>query len=196
MDAQTIKTYNTRAAVFAQEWEEEQMPPSDLQDAVKTYFQGGLTIDVGCGSGRDTAWLVEQGFDAIGIDASPGLLVEAERRHPSVHFEVNTLPELIGIGNGIYVNVLCETVIMHLLEPDAMAAIIRLTQLLSNGGTLYLSWRVTEAAQYRDNFGRLYANIQSECVRGTLADFDTLLDERIVSSSSGKVLHRMIVRRG
>ena len=47
-------------------------------------------------------------------------------------------------------NVLCETVIMHFLEPDVLEAVQRLVELLKNSGTLYLSWRITEGKSYRD----------------------------------------------
>ena len=57
MDLKTIEAYNFNSAAFAQEWEEKQTPPDDLQKAIKTYFRSGPTIDIGCGSGRDAAWL-------------------------------------------------------------------------------------------------------------------------------------------
>ncbi|MDJ0990060.1 MAG: class I SAM-dependent methyltransferase [Desulfobacterales bacterium] len=34
---------------------------------------GCRVLDVGCGSGRDLAWLVRRGFTAIGFERSPGL---------------------------------------------------------------------------------------------------------------------------
>ena len=195
MDAKTIKIYDAKAALFAKEWEEKQDPPDDLQAAIKTYFRKGRTIDIGCGSGRDTAWLLGQGFEATGVDASCGLIAEATRRHPRVSFEVNALPKLNGLLDETYVNVLCETVIMHLSKADAMASITRLVKLLTNGGTLYLSWRVQKNKDERDNFGRLYTALQSDLVRNLLGDYDILLDECLVSASSGNLLHRVVARR-
>tara|TARA_Y100001968_G_C19167620_1_gene624022 strand:- start:501 stop:668 length:168 start_codon:yes stop_codon:yes gene_type:complete len=55
MDLKTIEAYNFNSAAFAQEWEEKQTPPDDLQKAIKTYFRSGPTIDIGCGSERDAA---------------------------------------------------------------------------------------------------------------------------------------------
>ena len=63
--------------------------PEDLRAAVRAYFKPGPSVDVGCGSGRDTAWLAGEGFDVFGVDAAPGLLAEARRRHPEVTFEVD-----------------------------------------------------------------------------------------------------------
>jgi len=195
MDTDTVRTYDIQACNYAAEWEEDQAPPDDLRAAVRAYFNDGLTVDVGCGSGRDTAWLAGQGFEVMGVDAAPGLLAEARRRHPEVTFDVDALPSLPGLGDRIFTNVLCETVIMHLVQPDAIAAVRRLCSLLAPGGTLYLSWRVGDGADRRDDAGRLYAAFATGAVRATLADLEVLLDEERVSASSKKVIHRIVARR-
>ena len=195
MDTGTIRTYDMQACNYAAEWEEDQAPPDDLRAAVRAYFNNGLTVDVGCGSGRDTAWLAGQGFEVMGVDASPGLLAEARWRHPEVNFDVDVLPSLRGLGDRIFTNVLCETVIMHLLEPDAIAAVRRLCSILAPGGTLYLSWRVGDGIDRRDDAGRLYAAFATGAVRATLTDLDVLLDEERVSRSSKRVIHRIVARR-
>jgi SAM-dependent methyltransferase len=33
---------------------------------------GGRVVDIGCGNGRDSVWLAEQGFDVLGVDYAPG----------------------------------------------------------------------------------------------------------------------------
>ena len=195
MDAATVRTYDMQACIYAAEWEEDQAPPDDLRAAVRAYFNNGLTVDVGCGSGRDAAWLAGQGFEVVGVDASPGLLAEARRRHPEVTFDVDVLPSLRGLGDRIFTNVLCETVIMHLVGPDAIAAARRLCSLLAPGGTLYLSWRVGDGTDRRDDAGRLYAAFGTGAVRATLTELDVLLDEERVSNSSKRVIHRIVARR-
>jgi hypothetical protein len=90
--------------------------------------------------------------------------------------------------------VLCETVIMH-LDPTALApAVRRLFALLEPAGTLYLSWRVTEGADQRDAQGRLYAAFDADLVRRELKTGTILLDEDVVSASSGKRIHRIVAR--
>jgi hypothetical protein len=106
------------------------------------------------------------------------------------------LPELHGVERGVWQNVLCETVIMH-LDPAQIAPSVRsLLSLLRPGGTLYLSWRVTERASARDPAGRLYAAFDKSLVTGQLDPGDTILfDEDAVSAASGKRLQRLVVRR-
>ena len=195
MDDKTIGIYDTGAAGFAAEWEDEQDPPDDLRAAVDAYFRPGATVDIGCGSGRDSAWLNAQGFDVVGIDASRGLIEEASRRHPGVKFECDTLPGLESLDIGAYANVLCETVIMHMREVEALASVRRLAALLAPGGALYLSWRITEGIDRRDDQGRLYASFETDAVKTALAGYAIELDERIVSASSRKTVHRLVARR-
>jgi SAM-dependent methyltransferase len=195
MDRDTIRIYDEGADAFAGDWEDDQPPPDDLYAALKQYFRPGPTVDVGCGSGRDTAWLAANGFDSIGIDASAGLLAEARRRHPGVTFRQDTLPELASLETGAFANVLCETVIMHLAPDTVAGAVQRMAALLAPGGTLYLSWRVTEGEDTRDKAGRLYAAFETRTVLDALTGLDIVLDERIVSASSGRIVHRLVARR-
>ena len=43
-------------------------------------------LDIGCGDGRDTAYLREKGAGVIGIDLSEGMLAVARREHPECTF--------------------------------------------------------------------------------------------------------------
>src|SRR5882757_8519438 len=114
MDRKTLAAYDHDAAAFAKDWHE-QPAPTDLQDIVTRFFiKGGAVADIGCGSGREVAWLSNNGFPAQGFDASEGLLTEARSRYPGLRFAHAELPELSGIAANSFDNVLCETVIMHL----------------------------------------------------------------------------------
>jgi SAM-dependent methyltransferase len=194
MDDTTLSAYDRDAKVFADDWEA-QPPPIDLHAVVGQFFIPGPTADIGCGSGRDAAWLNAHGYPTKGFDASEGLLAEARRRHPQIHFSTAILPGLDGIAEGSFANVLCETVIMH-LEPEAIApAVERLLAILVPGGILYLSWRVTEGADRRDEHGRLYAAFDPERVLRALKATQVLLDQQVGSVSSGKLIRRIVVRK-
>ena len=140
MDRETIGAYDAGAAGFAQDWHQ-QPAPADLQALVKRFFRPGRTADIGCGSGREVAFLASNGFDAIGYDASDALLEQARFRYAKLEFRQAFLPGLEGIPDGSFDNVLCETVIMHLPRDQIAPAVHRLLQILKPDGILYLSWR-------------------------------------------------------
>jgi SAM-dependent methyltransferase len=193
MDCATLAAYDAAATAFATEWHE-QSPPADLHDLIRRFFRPGLTADIGCGSGREVAWLEANSFPAIGYDASEGLLAEARARHPGLRFDGAALPELARLADHSFDNVLCETVIMHLAHDAIAPSLRRLIAILKSGGVLYVSWRVT-AGDLRDAHGRLYAAFDKEVVLEQLSGATVLLDEAVVSASSGKRIHRIVARK-
>lgn len=194
MDRSTIEAYDKGSRAFADEWHA-QPAPTDLHDLVRRFFHRGSTADIGCGSGREVAWLNAHRYPTVGYDASQGLIAEARRRYPDLQFERALLPQLDGLARGAFDNVLCETVIMHLPPQQIAPAVQSLVSLLKPDGVLYLSWRVTPDVDQRDKSGRLYAAFGAAQVRDALTDTALLLDEEVVSASSGKVIHRLVARR-
>ena len=194
MDLRTLAAYDAAASAFAAEWHE-QPTPTDLHDLVRRFFKPGRTADVGAGSGREVAWLAANGLDAVGYEPSRGLREEAKRRYPALCFEDAALPDLAGVAAAAFENVLCETVLMHLDPAEIAPAVTQLLSIVRPGGTLYLSWRVTEGADNRDPQGRLYAAFEPELVRGALTNAIILVDEACVSTSSGKKIHRIVARK-
>lgn len=195
MDRATLAAYDKDAAAFAKDWHE-QPAPIDLHGVVEEYFiRGGTSCDIGCGSGREVAWLNANDFVAEGFDASEGLLAEAKRRYPRLKFARAELPELKGIRARSFDNVLCETVIMHLDHALIARSVARMLDVVKTAGILYLSWRVTEGNDLRDGHGRLYAAFDAGLVRAELMDTTLLLDEEVVSASSGKKIHRLIAKK-
>jgi SAM-dependent methyltransferase len=195
MDRSTLAAYDKDAASFAREWHE-QPAPVDLQDIIRRFFiKNGATADIGCGSGREVAWLNANGYPAAGFDASEGLLAEARGRYPDFKFVHAELPVLAGVAANSFDNVLCETVIMHLDRALIVPAVRRMFEIVKPGGVFYLSWRVTDAADLRDGHGRLYAAFDASIVRDELKAATRLLDEEVVSASSGKKIHRLVVRK-
>src|SRR6185295_17970624 len=194
MDRQTLAAYELDAAAFAKDWLG-QPSPVDLQEVVERFFvRGGNSADIGCGCGREVAWLHANGFSAVGFDPSEGLLNEARRRYPSFKFAHAELPELRGIGT--FDNVLCETVIMHLDRKQIAPSVRRLFDIVKPSGILYLSWRVTEGADQRDPQGRLYAAFESALIREAIDGLaEVLLDDEPISASSGKKIHRIVARK-
>ena len=193
MDRKTLAAYDSDAAAFAKDWHD-QPAPRDLQEIVERFFvRGGNSADIGCGSGREVGWLNANGFSAAGFDASEGLLKEARQRYPGLKFAHSELPELRGVGS--FDNVLCETVIMHLDRKQIAAAVRRLLDVVKPSGILYLSWRVTDDADLRDAQGRLYCAFDAALVLTELKDTTVLLDEEVISASSGKKIHRLVVKK-
>jgi len=194
MDPQTLAAYDAHAQAFADDWHE-QPAPADLHALVRRHFKPGRTADIGCGSGREVAWLCANGYAAVGYDPSDGLLAQARARYAGLPFARAALPELEGLAAASFDNVMCETVIMHLPPGLIAPSVARLASLVKPGGVLYLSWRVTRGAHQRDAHARLYAAFDKQIVLEALSGANVLLDEEATSASSGKVIHRIVARK-
>ena len=54
----------------------------DLPEIIRAHVKGHRAIDFGCGAGRSTRFLREQGFDVIGLDISPDMVRLARNLDP------------------------------------------------------------------------------------------------------------------
>lgn len=194
MDVDTLNAYNVYAKPFAQEWHE-QPPPGDLYTLLKTFFTPGLTADIGCGAGRDVAWLNDAGFPAIGFDASELLLDHARYRYPQARFELSSLPDLANIVTERFQNILCEAVIMHLDLRLIRPSVARMLDLLLPGGALCISWRIVDGCAKRDQHRRLYSAFDKSLILQECLGQRVVLDREDISQASGKRIHRMIIRK-
>jgi hypothetical protein len=84
---------------------------------------------------------------------------------------------------------------MHLAPAEIAPAVESLLAILRPSGILYLSWRVTDDADRRDNHGRLYSAFDPGLVLRALGESDILLDEQVGSVSSGKLIRRVVARK-
>jgi len=160
MDKLTIETYDEEAEKIAK-LHENLIPEVLYQLIIKFFRPAGKTLDIGCGSGRDCAWLSENGFKVTGVDVSYGMLNQARKRHPEINFLHTALPDLCDISDGEFSNVLCSAVLMHLEHGLLALAVKNLVRVLAEGGILLVSVRGTEKENKREN-GKLYVTITQE----------------------------------
>ncbi|GAB7095375.1 hypothetical protein JCM30237_25280 [Halolamina litorea] len=109
--------------------------------AVDRYFDPhGRTLDLGCGTGRTSAVLAEEGFETVGLDSSRPMLAVAAAADPEVRYlaaDAATLP----FTDGSFSNVLFSYNGLDWLRPEsARAAAIRETfRVLEPGGRFAFS---------------------------------------------------------
>ena len=80
---------------------------------------GHEVLDLGCGTGRHTAWLVEAGARVTAVDFSDGMLEEARRRVPPggrVRFVPHDLHDPLPLPDASFDAVVSGLVLEHLRE--------------------------------------------------------------------------------
>lgn len=168
MDTRTVKAYDEAAAQFAQQYEK--AAPAVFHAFIARHLtNGALTADIGCGSGRDAAWLKARGHTVHAFDASAGMLEQGRALHPEIPFAQATLPKLEAIADASYDNVLCSAVLMHVPAAALADALTHLVRILRPNGRLVLSLRSSRDADEREADGRLFTLMTQGALEAALA---------------------------
>ena len=101
--------------------------------------RGLSVLDLGCGTGRHTAWLAEAGASVTAVDFSEGMLAEARRKPAmeSVHFIVHDLHQPLPISDCRFDLVVSGLVLEHLRDPESFY--IEVARVLKPGGRAVVS---------------------------------------------------------
>ncbi len=157
MDPPTVAEYERHAEQIAEAHAE--LRPLKLYLLIKQFFRdGGDCLDIGCGSGREVAWLARHGYSVLGVDAAFAMLRIARRRHSALAFVQDRLPLLASIADNRFDQSLGVAVLMHLPGEQIELAAKHMLRILKPGGHLILSYRSTSARDHREN-NKLYTPI-------------------------------------
>jgi SAM-dependent methyltransferase len=158
MDQQTLESYERLAPELCARYRSAE--PGPLHDLILGFFHSGEpTADIGSGSGRDLVWLGAHGFPAVGYDASAAMRREATAVFPGLDIRPAALPDLAGVAEASYANVLCSAVLMHLPRTQVATAVSNLARILRPGGRLMLSFRASTGTDEREPDERLFTPI-------------------------------------
>ncbi|MEO3772969.1 class I SAM-dependent methyltransferase [Micromonospora sp. B9E7] len=102
---------------------------------------GGSVADVGCGTGRITAYLHTLGVDAFGIDLSPGMIGVARRDHPGLRFEVGSMTDL-DLADGSVAGLIAWYSLIHIPDDQLGTVFAHFRRVVRPGGPLLLGFHV------------------------------------------------------
>ncbi|MCL5009025.1 MAG: class I SAM-dependent methyltransferase [Patescibacteria group bacterium] len=97
---------------------------------------GGKVLDVGCGAGLKTKYLLEQGFDVFGIDFSEEMIKLAKEHCPGAHFFVEDINQPLGLG--MFDGIFAQAVLLHIPKAEVMKVLKNLYEHLNKPGYLYV----------------------------------------------------------
>jgi uncharacterized protein YceH (UPF0502 family) len=142
-DARVRSSYDAVAAAYADQLADE-LPALHFErwllDRVAAHALGGPVVEVGCGPGHVTAYLADEGADALGLDLSPGMVDEARRRFPDGSYEVGDLRRLTRPASSSgWAAVLGWYSLIHLAASELPGAVASLARPLAPGGWLVLA---------------------------------------------------------
>lgn len=104
-------------------------------------------LDLGCGPGHITRYLHDLGLPVIGVDVSPGMLVQARRLNPDLEFRVGDMRAL-DWPDGAVAAIAAPYSIIHVDRGDVVAVLREWRRVLVPGGWLYLSVHIGDEVRH------------------------------------------------
>lgn len=176
IDDQTLSYYQAHAAELAARYNSCECGISSFFPF--TFSPGSRVFEIGCGSGRDLARLLAEGFVAEGVEPCRELIDEAERVWPELRGRIHqdSLPTLSSLPEDVHWDgVLCSSVLMHIPKEHVFDAAFSIRRLLARGGWLLLSVP-RETLQIDPNTGR---DAQGRLFNGIVPEEWQLIFERL-----------------
>jgi len=136
----------------------------------RAFEPGTRILDVGGGTGRDLATLLDRGWDARGVEPVPRMRTLAEEYHPELAGRIaagelpTTLPSRHELG-GAFHGVVCSAVLQHLHRTELAIAVTTIRAVLRPLGRVLVSvpdLRSPDGGGDRDDGGRLYSGVTAE----------------------------------
>lgn len=142
---QTIKYYDDNAIDFFMNTKDVNM--ENLYKLFLKYIpQGGKILDLGCGSGRDTKYFLEKGYDVVAVDGSIEMvkLSTEYTGKKTLHMtfqEIDFEEEFDGIWA-------CAS-LLHVRRDEISSILYKIYRALKPNGVLYASFKYGDKEEYR-----------------------------------------------
>lgn len=89
----TLQAYNKVAKQYAERRKKSKFWVSECK-VFKKLLKGKKILEVGCGTGHESAYFIKDSFDYLGIDASPAMLKVAKKLVPRAKFKIMDMLKL------------------------------------------------------------------------------------------------------
>jgi cyclopropane fatty-acyl-phospholipid synthase-like methyltransferase len=128
---------------------------------------GAKLLEIGCGSGRDAAFMMAQGFDVTGVDGAFEMIASALKRHPELSGRLHTvhLPGGLSRFSDSFDGIFSIATLMHLSRSAIDEVFKRAGLLINQHGRFFFSVPCRRNDVDRDGFdekGRRFTALSVE----------------------------------
>jgi len=142
-----VAIYNAQAQELAEAYDRLEFLGGfpGLAGLVEARAAGSLALDVGAGSGRDAAKLVDLGYEVVAVEPAAAMRAEGQRRHaePRIRWLDDRLPDLRRVHETAiaFDLVLLSAVWQHVAPHERQRAFRKLVTVLKPGALLVMTLR-------------------------------------------------------
>lgn len=151
----TISYYKSNAKSLTKRYESADV--NKVQELLLEVFpKKSYLLEIGCGSGRDANFMVENNYKLLGIDASKEMIDEAKMIHPLLKdsLQVLMIPNELNFDNNTFDGVYSIATLMHLEKNDIKIAINKIYDSIKIQGIFLFSVSIQ-----RDDIDTYYKDI-------------------------------------
>ncbi len=150
----TILHYEKKAGKLAERYESADV--IELQRQLQSTLKNCESIlELGCGSGRDAAFLLGRSYikKMTITDGSEEMLAQAAKLHPELisHLKKLELPQELEKENDRFEGIYSIAALMHMTPPDIREILKQIARLLTPSGVLFISVCIKREAQSPDD---------------------------------------------
>jgi len=147
----------------------------------------GKVLDVGCSSGRDTSYLIEDSLEVIPIDFSDGMIIEAKKNNITpMKLDIRNSEGLTSDFDGVW----CMATFSDIPKEESSKVLVNINKILKPEGILYIAVKYGEGEviiekELYNNLPRYYALYKKEELENLLNMNGFNIIEAIVSDDEG-----------
>ena len=141
----------------------------DIPDIFLSYLKGNNVLDLGCGTGRDSKYFIDNGYNVTSIDGSIKMCELATSYLNKEVINMNFLDiEYKNLFDGVFA---CAS-LLHLSNEDLILVLKKISNALKQNGVLYTCFKYGEKERI-DN-GRFYNDMTEDKFYDILNNINSL----------------------
>lgn len=164
-DEETLAVYADYAADYAKRFAQDK-PDVHLRKFMSALPTEARVLDLGCGTGRTTAFMVRAGLEAEGWDASPEMAAIGAKQY-DIEIKTATFTDLD--SDAAYDGIFANFSLLHAPKSEMPDILSRIARALKPGGHLHIGLKMGKGEK-RDRLGRFYAYYSDPEITALLND--------------------------
>lgn len=141
-----ISTYNKIAKQYTKQYFDDQSDFPYLSDFITKLPQNSMVLDVGCGPGNFSSFLLEHNFQVTGIDLSEKMISIAKQKVPGVTFLKQDM-RMLKFKDQQFDGILAAYSLIHIESKDLPKTLQNFYRILKDGGYLQVIVQKGQADQ-------------------------------------------------
>ena len=141
-----ISAYNSIAKSYTDAYGKYDIEDAKHLDKFVALLSGKCVLDIGCGTGGNTSYLVNKGLDVCGIDASENMLNIAKEMFPDIKFDKQDILHT-SFSDTTFNGIVLSYVINHFNTDGLVILRNEIDRILKPNGMLYISAHVGDSEE-------------------------------------------------